>query len=94
MSKHTPEPWADYEDHTFKTLSALDYARARACVNACTGIPTSALSEGCVRKAFKVLARALEVHGDGYSWGSDARDLLADLAKSNLADFTKEGSDQ
>jgi len=46
MTDHTPEPWADYRNTLPATLSATDYARARACVNACAGIPTEQLEAG------------------------------------------------
>lgn len=38
MTDHTPEPWADYGNTLPKTLNAIDYFRARKCVNALSGI--------------------------------------------------------
>ncbi len=45
MTDYTPEPWAEYDNDLPKTLNAADYDRARACVNACAGIPTEQLGD-------------------------------------------------
>ena len=52
--KHTPEPWAKYDNDLPKTLSAADYERARAAINACAGIPTKQLEAGSVAKLVEV----------------------------------------
>ena len=54
-AKHAPEPWLPWADHPGDKDCPLpmgrdDYERARACVNACAGIPTEQLEAGCVRQ--------------------------------------------
>jgi len=49
---HTKEPWAEYKykprqpASEFVVMSQDDYERARACVNACAGVPTEWLESG------------------------------------------------
>lgn len=94
MSKHTPEPWAKYDSDTYKTLSAADYERARACVNACTGIPTSALSEGCVGELVTALRALFKEVAERDPLYLDTQWASVPQVRAALAPFTKEGSDQ
>ena len=54
MTDHTPEPWPPRDPRwgPEARLSWDDYDRARACVNACAGIPTEHLERGSVAKLF------------------------------------------
>ena len=56
MSKHTQEPWPHFiewcepatphpDSDGFVGLGFEDYRRARACVNACRGLPTDELEQ-------------------------------------------------
>ena len=64
MSEHTPEPWAAYDPESTapKTLSAADYDRARAAVNACAGIPTEQLEGASLAQ---LIACSLRISQDG-----------------------------
>jgi hypothetical protein len=70
--KHTPEPWRGQHRLSGWTpltssavgapariLSAHDYYRACACVNACKGIPNAALGAGVVRELLAACETAL-----------------------------------
>ncbi len=58
MTGHTPEPWGPFDNPplTMITLNKYDYDRARACVNACAGIPTEQLAKGNVAALIKSLS--------------------------------------
>ena len=65
-NKHTLEPMFQYEYRLLATyedgrtpviLTAEQYRRARACINACAGIPTSRLEAG----AADILAYSMEL---------------------------------
>ena len=65
-NKHTLEPMFQYEFRLLTTyengrtpvlLTAEQYRRARACINACAGIPTSRLEAG----AADILAYSMEL---------------------------------
>ena len=55
MEKHTKEPWINYGSMTHRCnsieISMDDYDRARACVNACAGLPTETLESAQGYKA-------------------------------------------
>ena len=61
--KHTPEPWPHFiewcepatphpDSDGFVGLGFEDYQRARACVNACRGLPTDELEQSGLAGAF------------------------------------------
>ena len=56
MTDHTPEPWGDrFGRNGVVYLSTRDWLRAKACVNACAGIPTEQLGDGCVAAVLAAL---------------------------------------
>ena len=62
MSEHTPEPWTDdiidTEHWPTRIITSEDWNRAKACVNACAGIPTEALEGASVRALVDVVKEA------------------------------------
>ena len=69
MTDHTPEPWPDWESlsgsGSHYALDRFSYERARACVNACAGIPTEQLSDAKVIELVQCLAWLDRVGGLG-----------------------------
>lgn len=67
--KHTPTLWAEYDNTTYKTLKAVDYEHARACVNAFhgSGLEAGDIPEGLVRR----MREALEHYADPKNWNED-----------------------
>lgn len=95
-NKHTPEPWPvfsdiattmtpDPEGTPVAILSWDDYIRARACVNACKGIPTELLERfktivGSMDEVSKIEKQRDELLADAarYRWLRDSENQLTE----------------
>lgn len=72
MTKHTPEPWDDDDFYAdvpqeivgMYLLGHADFARAKACVSACTGMADPARQIEAMRE---VVAIARKINSDGFS---------------------------
>ncbi len=79
MTGHTPEPWGPFDDPplTRITLNKYDYDRARACVNACAGIPTEQLEGGDVLELIDAVIHYMGPKSDPETAWEDMKAALA-----------------
>ena len=87
MTDYTPEPWETQEMPSeidcrergdWIMLSGPDWFRARACVNACAGIPTEQL--GSVARLLNASENFLIAVGMGWDLEGVHQELVAALA--------------
>lgn len=98
MADHTPEPWGAEEGpitlhgKQWSLLSPVDYERARACVNACAGMPLADVQE---LASIPGGVMALTVKADDYRLERDAAREALGAAEEFIAGFedddTQEG---
>ena len=102
-AKHAPEPWLPWADHPGDKDCPLpmgrdDYERARACVNACVGIPTEQLEEAVLSNLVGVLEEIEELRAEippkVHTWDAgrlrDALTIACDAATAAVAPFQKD----